>query len=66
MVVEGVETAAQIRLLKAWGGRIVQGYFFARPFPAPEVAALLRTGKIIPAHLVPTGLDAVLGALGVG
>jgi diguanylate cyclase (GGDEF)-like protein len=46
VVVEGVETVAQIGLLKAWGGRIVQGYYFARPLPVAEAAALLRTGTI--------------------
>ena len=44
VVVEGVETAAQVGLLKAWGCRIVQGYYFAKPLGVPEVAALLRAG----------------------
>jgi EAL domain-containing protein (putative c-di-GMP-specific phosphodiesterase class I) len=43
-----VESAAQLKLLKAWGCRIVQGYYFARPQPAPEMTALLRIGKITP------------------
>ena len=46
VVVEGVETVAQLELLKAWGGRIVQGFYFARPLPVPEVTALLRIGRI--------------------
>ena len=49
VVVEGVETAAQLVLLKAWGARIVQGYHFARPLPVPEATALLRIGTIAPA-----------------
>jgi diguanylate cyclase (GGDEF)-like protein/PAS domain S-box-containing protein len=49
VVVEGVETVRQLELLKSWGGRIVQGYHFARPLPAPEMSALLRIGKITPA-----------------
>ena len=48
MVVEGVETVAQLELLKAWGSRIVQGFYFARPLPVPEVTALLRIGRITP------------------
>ncbi len=48
VVVEGVETAAQIELLKAWGARIVQGYYFARPLAVPEVSKLLRAGTITP------------------
>ena len=31
VVVEGVETVAQLELLRAWGSRIVQGFYFARP-----------------------------------
>jgi diguanylate cyclase (GGDEF)-like protein/PAS domain S-box-containing protein len=50
VVVEGVETAAQLALLANWGGRIVQGYYFARPLPVSDVTALLRAGKIAPAH----------------
>jgi EAL domain-containing protein (putative c-di-GMP-specific phosphodiesterase class I) len=46
VVVEGVETAAQLELLKAWGCRIVQGYYLARPLPVAEVTVLLRTGKV--------------------
>jgi EAL domain-containing protein (putative c-di-GMP-specific phosphodiesterase class I) len=46
VVVEGVETVAQLELLKAWGARIVQGFYFARPLPGPEVTALLHIGRI--------------------
>jgi diguanylate cyclase (GGDEF)-like protein/PAS domain S-box-containing protein len=53
VVVEGVETIAQLALLKAWGGRIVQGYYYARPLAAPEVTALLRDGTITPAQANP-------------
>jgi EAL domain-containing protein (putative c-di-GMP-specific phosphodiesterase class I) len=31
VVVEGVETKTQLDMLKAWGCRIVQGYYYARP-----------------------------------
>jgi len=48
VVVEGIETVAQLGLLRAWGGRIAQGYFFARPQAAPEMTDLLRTGRIAP------------------
>ena len=46
VVVEGVETAAQLALLKTWNCRIVQGFYFSRPLPAPEVSELLRIGTI--------------------
>lgn len=48
VVVEGVENAAQLELLKAWGCRIAQGYYFARPLPVHDVEILLRSGKITP------------------
>jgi diguanylate cyclase (GGDEF)-like protein/PAS domain S-box-containing protein len=45
-IVEGVETAEQLELLRAWGARIVQGYYFSRPLPAAATASLLRVGKV--------------------
>ena len=58
VVVEGVETAAQLELLKSWGGRIVQGHYFARPLPVPEVTAILRAGEITPARVNPVAIVA--------
>jgi predicted signal transduction protein with EAL and GGDEF domain len=52
-IIEGVETAMQLRLLKAWGARVVQGYYYSRPLHVPETAALLRVGSIAPADSVP-------------
>jgi EAL domain-containing protein (putative c-di-GMP-specific phosphodiesterase class I) len=57
VVVEGVETAAQLALLKAWGCRNIQGFYFAKPLSVPDVTALLRIGSVTPAHLSPLGLD---------
>jgi diguanylate cyclase (GGDEF)-like protein/PAS domain S-box-containing protein len=48
VIVEGVETAAQLELLKSWGCRIVQGFYFARPLSVPDATALLRIGRITP------------------
>ena len=36
VVAEGVETEAQLRLLKDAGCNVVQGYYFSRPLPAAE------------------------------
>ena len=47
---EGIETAAQLRLLRSWGGRIAQGYYFARPQGALAMTELLRAGRIVPAE----------------
>jgi EAL domain-containing protein (putative c-di-GMP-specific phosphodiesterase class I) len=49
VVVEGVETTAQLELLRGWGCRIVQGYYYARPLTASDVTGVLRSGKIDPA-----------------
>ena len=48
VVVEGVETAKQLELLKSWGCRIAQGYYFARPLSVRDATVLLRTGRIAP------------------
>ena len=50
VVAEGVETAAQLHLLRDLGCRFGQGYFFAKPMPAEQVSSLLRLpGRILPA-----------------
>jgi diguanylate cyclase (GGDEF)-like protein len=36
MIVEGVETRAQLDFLKAHGGRYAQGYYFSQPLPAEQ------------------------------
>ena len=51
VVVEGVETAAQIELLEAWGCLTVQGYYFARPLQVADMTPMLRIGKITRANI---------------
>lgn len=46
MIAEGVETEQQLDLLRSWGCGTAQGYFFAPPMPAEDVAPLLRVGRI--------------------
>jgi EAL domain-containing protein (putative c-di-GMP-specific phosphodiesterase class I) len=41
VVAEGVETAAQLQVLKRLGCDMVQGYHLGRPMPAAQLAALL-------------------------
>ena len=42
---EGIETAEQLRVLRRLGCALVQGYLFARPMPAPQLEAWLRTWR---------------------
>lgn len=44
VIAEGVETEVQARFLAAKGCGQAQGFFFARPVPAEEVARLLAAG----------------------
>jgi len=42
VVAEGVETAEQLAFLQQAGCDIMQGFYFARPMPVPELTELLR------------------------
>jgi diguanylate cyclase (GGDEF)-like protein/PAS domain S-box-containing protein len=48
-IVEGVETVEQLETIRTFSARKVQGFYFSKPLPAGEVAALLRAGWIAPA-----------------
>jgi EAL domain-containing protein (putative c-di-GMP-specific phosphodiesterase class I) len=39
VLAEGVETAAQLQMVRDLGCDAAQGYFFSRPMPAPEFEA---------------------------
>jgi EAL domain-containing protein (putative c-di-GMP-specific phosphodiesterase class I) len=43
-VAEGIETAGQLRLLRALGCELGQGYYFSPPLPATAFEALLQRG----------------------
>ncbi len=45
-IAEGVETAEQFELLKAWGCSEMQGFYFAKPLSPKDVLPLLRRGRI--------------------
>ncbi len=41
-IIEGVETAEQLDVLRAAGGRLIQGFLFHRPSPVADARALLE------------------------
>ena len=47
VVAEGVETEEQAELLASMSCSHAQGYFFARPLPAPEVTAMLERSLLL-------------------
>lgn len=57
VVAEGVETAVQLEYLRNRGCNEIQGYYFSRPVPPGDFAALLLEGKSLAAAEHPrTGL----------
>jgi EAL domain-containing protein (putative c-di-GMP-specific phosphodiesterase class I) len=46
LIAGGVETERQLELLKSWGCRSAQGFYFAKPMSTEDVTPLLRQGKI--------------------
>jgi diguanylate cyclase (GGDEF)-like protein/PAS domain S-box-containing protein len=45
VLAEGIETREQLELLRQYGCRKGQGYYFARPLPAGDIPPLLSIGK---------------------
>jgi diguanylate cyclase (GGDEF)-like protein/PAS domain S-box-containing protein len=52
-VAEGVETSAQVKILKSLGCRYAQGYFYSRPVTADELLASLLGGAGEPTGRLP-------------
>jgi EAL domain-containing protein (putative c-di-GMP-specific phosphodiesterase class I) len=48
VVVEGVETAEELAIIKSWGCRLIQGFYFSAPLPVAAMTTLLGVGTIIP------------------
>ena len=47
VVAEGVETAAELAILRKHHCDKMQGYLFSRPIPVPDFESLLRSGKTL-------------------
>jgi EAL domain-containing protein (putative c-di-GMP-specific phosphodiesterase class I) len=45
VVAEGVESQAEVDILRRHNCDRMQGYFFSKPLPAPQIEALIRSGK---------------------
>jgi diguanylate cyclase (GGDEF)-like protein/PAS domain S-box-containing protein len=48
VVVEGVETPAQLKEVRSWGCRKVQGFYFSKPLSAETLSTLLRARATFP------------------
>jgi len=49
LIAEGVEESSQLQLLKQMGCHEIQGYFFSRPLPEPELVNFLHNRQAQPA-----------------
>jgi EAL domain-containing protein (putative c-di-GMP-specific phosphodiesterase class I) len=45
-VVEGVETAEQVEIIRLLGCSTMQGYFFAKPMPQSEVESFIANHSL--------------------
>jgi EAL domain-containing protein (putative c-di-GMP-specific phosphodiesterase class I) len=50
VVAEGAETQAQVDFLRKLNCELVQGYFYSRPLPAPELAAFVNKRQVAETH----------------
>jgi diguanylate cyclase (GGDEF)-like protein/PAS domain S-box-containing protein len=48
VIVEGVETAEELAIIKSWGCRLIQGFYFSKPLSVAEMTTLLRVGTVVP------------------
>ena len=45
-IVEGMETADQVKLLRTLGCKTMQGYLFGKPMPAAEVLGFINAANL--------------------
>ena len=48
VVAEGVETKEQLDLVRSMGADFFQGYYFSKPVPAADFAAMLQKPQAAP------------------
>jgi len=53
VVAEGIETPAQLELLRSWRCAEGQGYYFAKPLSAEDAVLLLKDGRIHRGRVTP-------------
>lgn len=46
LIAEGIETLSHVQLLQSLGCNMGQGFYFAKPMPAPDVQAYMNSGSI--------------------
>jgi diguanylate cyclase (GGDEF)-like protein/PAS domain S-box-containing protein len=51
-IAEGAERVEQVEMLRLLGCKLVQGYYFSRPVPAPELGRMLKDGAGLRAWVV--------------
>lgn len=45
-IVEGVETAEELAIIRRLGGKLVQGYYFSKPMPGEDIKAFLTSHSL--------------------
>jgi diguanylate cyclase (GGDEF)-like protein len=62
VIVEGIETPEQLRMVKALGGNQVQGYLLGRPTPDPSSQLIDGNTSMDPANLIESATGAAAGS----
>ena len=60
VVAEGVETEAQFNFLRAKGCDELQGYFFCKPLPAPEITKMLEEKRCLEMNEIANNAETTL------
>jgi len=47
VIAEGVDSDEQLSLLRGWGCRDAQGFYFSKPLARADIEPLLRRGRVL-------------------